>query len=137
MEHHLELKQFGFKQKCILWGKNEGILIFKNYDSNKRHDMQKYLVTLIKEEMQNMGFQKIGKNSYVGVCLLKNNEKACIWLDRLLGNYEFKNRFGLAGSKEGKSAKMKITLLITNDYGELLENSSDYMLWSSVDTDNL
>lgn len=61
--------------------------------------MQKYLTGLMKEELTDIQFMKTGKKGFAGVCVLKNNEKACIWLDRLLCNYEFKNRFGLNGSK--------------------------------------
>lgn len=73
MEHHMELKQFGFKGKPILWGKNQAILVIKNYDSAKRHDMQKYLVSLLKEDLEGMDFVKTGKKNFVGVCLLRNN----------------------------------------------------------------
>lgn len=127
LQHHMELKQFGFKNGCILWGKNEGILVFRNYDRNKRKDMEKYVLNLMREEAIGMAFEKLRKDYYVGVCQVSSYEGACRWLDVLLCDYNFKNRFGIQGSKEGKAPKMKITLFISNSHAQQLENSNEYL----------
>lgn len=111
-----ELKQFGFKQNCPSWGKNEKVIILKNYDKFKRLEMQAYLMTLMKGDILLLTFQNLGPKNYVAVIELSNAEKACLWLDKLITNLELKSKYGIPGSKENNAPKMKCILVVKNKY---------------------
>lgn len=81
-----ELSQFGFKQGKLIWGKNNGAIVIKNYEKDSRNEMKRYLMDLIKSDLSDMFFQNIDKGVYVGVCTFFKPEKACVWLDLLLTN---------------------------------------------------
>lgn len=115
-ERRREFKEFGFKQNYPIWGRNEKTIVLKNYDKNKRQDMKTYLMTLMKGDIVDINFQNITKGTYVSVIYFVNPERACFWLDRLLTNYELKEKFGIPGSKDGRSAKMKCILVLKNKF---------------------
>ena len=64
LDEEFTLKQFSFKAKGLVWGKNQNILTIRNYDKNKRYDMKSYIESLSKRELHSATFEKFD-NAFV------------------------------------------------------------------------
>ena len=109
IEQQEQLSQFSFKQKGLSWGRNDKILTVRNYNKDKRQEMQQYLEKLMKPELNSCAYHKENK-VFMLVLEMNKPDSACRWLDLLLEDVNFKQRFSIPGAKNGSKAKIKVRL---------------------------
>ena len=84
-----------------------------NYDKNKKNDLLECVRKLVGKDLKTAEFKKENNRYYLEL-KMKENSKACEWLDALLKGKQLKY-FQIQGAAQGKSAKMKIYVHCLND----------------------